>query len=148
MANRIIKLKGSKSVTHDVVSSPLSLFPLCDERGWLSAVLCQPSGSSDDHQSENLFFAWLLDLPASIDARDAAEAVLLVAESHASWLSASTDAIDDIGRQGVTNSRSSGDHGLKQELWQMLEKVIDQQSIEEPESLSGIISQVTKLDRE
>jgi len=142
MANRITKLRVKKRVTHDAGPSPLLLFPLCDERGWLSTVLCQPPAVSDDHQSENIFFAWLLDLPASIDARDAAQAVLLVAESHSSQLSVATDSIDDDDLQGC------GDAGLKQELWQMLEKVINECSIEEPESLSGIISQVTKLDRE
>ena len=146
MANKITKLRGKNSVTRDAGPSPLLLFPLCDERGWLSKVLCQSVVCSDEHRSENIFFAWLLDLPSSIAARDAAAAVLLVAESHSSSSPAAADQPAHDTLRSVTKFQNNGDPDLKQQLWQMLEKVIEERSIEEPESLSGIISQVSSLE--
>jgi len=148
MTDRITKLQGKNRLTRDALPSSLLLFPLCDERGCLSTVLCQPAASSDDQRSENIFFAWLLDLPATIDARDAAEAILLVAESLSPELPASAESSNGEALHGCTGSRGYNGPGLKQELRRMLEKVIEERSIEEPESLSGIISQVVKLDRE
>ena len=143
MTTRITKLRGKNSLTTDVGSPALVLFPLCDERGSLSAVLCEPSASCDEQLPENIFFAWLLDLPAAIDARDAATAILLVAE-HA----AATIQPEKHVSGSVADSQRSGDPDLKLELRRMLEKVIEERSIDEPETLSGIISQVSKLDRE
>ena len=143
MTTRITKLRGKNSLTTDVGSPALVLFPLCDERGSLSAVLCEPSTSCDEQLPENIFFAWLLDLPAAIDARDAATAILLVAE-HA----AATIQPEKHVSGSVADSQRSGDPDLKLELRRMLEKVIEERSIDEPETLSGIISQVSKLDRE
>ena len=147
MTTRITKLRGKNSLTTDVRSPALVLFPLCDERGSLSAVLCEPSTSSDEQLPENIFFAWLLDLPATIDARDAATAILLVAE-HAAVASAATIQPEKNVSDSVVDSQRSGDPDLKLELRRMLEKVIEERSIDEPETLSGIISQVSKLDRE
>ena len=143
MTTRITKLRGKNSLTTDVGSPALVLFPLCDERGSLSAVLCEPSTSCDEQLPENIFFAWLLDLPAAIDARDAATAILLVAE-HA----AATIQPEKHVSGSVADSQRSGDPDLKLELRRMLEKVIEERSIDEPETLSGIISQVSKPDRE
>jgi len=148
MTDRITKLKGKNSLTGDALPSSLLLFPLCDERGCLSTVLCQPSTSSDALRPENIFFAWLLDLPATIDARDAAEAILLVAESLSPELPAAAESSDGDVLRVCAGSRGYNGSGLKQELRRMLEKVIEERSIEEPESLSGIISQVINLDRE
>ena len=106
-------------------------------------MLCEPSASSDEQLPENIFFAWLLDLPAAIDARDAATAILLVAE-----YAAATIQPEKHVSGSVADSQRSGDPDLKLELRRMLEKVIEERSIDEPETLSGIISQVSKLDRE
>jgi len=150
MTDRITKPKGKNRLTRGALPSSLLLFPLCDERGCLSAVLCHPSASSDAQRSENIFFAWLLDLPASIDARDAAEAILLVAESLSPELPCAADGpdADAFSGYGCADARDYGGPGLKQELRRMLEKVIEERSIEEPESLSGIISQVINRDSE
>ena len=121
MTTRITKLRGKNSLTTDVGSPALVLFPLCDERGSLSAVLCEPSTSCDEQLPENIFFAWLLDLPAAIDARDAATAILLVAE-HA----AATIQPEKHVAGSVADSQRSGDPDLKLELRRMLEKVIEE----------------------
>ncbi len=56
------------------------LHPLCDRRGMISGLLltdaCEPQVDV-----ENLFFAWLLDLPASVDPGDAAGAIIAATRS-------------------------------------------------------------------
>lgn len=59
-------------------SAQLLLFPLCDARGCVSRALRAPHSESGEQGAENIFFAWLLDLPSGIDASAAADAVLLV----------------------------------------------------------------------
>ncbi len=55
----------------------LILFPLCDSRGLVSQLL-SANLAVPEQDAQNLFFAWLLDLPAEIDAAAAASAMLLV----------------------------------------------------------------------
>lgn len=75
--------------SRDKHSATLLLFPLCDTRGWVSRSLktsartpgfIQQQGVNEIEAqgAENVFFAWLLDLPAGIEASAAAEALLLV----------------------------------------------------------------------
>lgn len=50
------------------------LFPLCDRRGIISEIL-QSDDAQPSTEPESLFFAWLLDLPASVDPSAAANAI-------------------------------------------------------------------------
>jgi len=64
----------------DQTGAKILLFPLCDRRGIIRDMLlidcCEP-----DIEVENLFFAWLLDLPASVDPGEAAQAIFSVTRS-------------------------------------------------------------------
>jgi len=62
------------------VNSPtpanIVLFPLCDRRGLVSQMLRDADSAAALIEPENLFFAWLLDLPVDIDPAQAARAVI------------------------------------------------------------------------
>lgn len=62
--------------------SGLSLFPLCDSRGWLTDILLNDESEHRSLKAENLFFAWLLELPVGMDSALAARTLLDYAERH------------------------------------------------------------------
>ncbi len=60
----------------------LLLFPSCDERGWITDALSEGAGNYDEFNPENIFFAWLLELPVGMDSKKAARSLLCLAEVH------------------------------------------------------------------
>ncbi len=69
--------RSSEPLNPSCGPAQLILFPLCDSRGLVSQSLSANS-TVPEQEAQNLFFAWLLDLPAEIDAAAAASAMLLV----------------------------------------------------------------------
>ncbi len=120
----------------------LILFPLCDKRGWLTSALLGKTchaGIAHLHQSnpDSIFFAWLLDLPTTIDASSAARAILHVvaepvAEPDHSQAEATSCSSDDDKR--VFNRR----------LIHLLEKVVTDKSFYQAETLQTAIDQVIR----
>jgi len=63
----------------------LSLFPLCDHHGALREALRpvrQTGEPAVGTRVDAVLFAWMLSLPATVDAVEAAKAILLVAHSQ------------------------------------------------------------------
>lgn len=57
----------------------LLLFPGCDARGWVSDALTGGSWRYREHSADNVFFAWLLELPEGVDSKAAASTLLRLA---------------------------------------------------------------------
>lgn len=87
MKDRFESRRNNRTLGVALGPAQLILFPLCDSRGLITRSLTGAVPNADDHEAENAFFAWLLDLPAEIDAAAAARAMLLV----------SGVAVDDSG---------------------------------------------------
>jgi len=60
----------------DQTGAKILLFPLCDRRGMIRDLLL--TDVEPGIEVENLFFAWLLDLPATVDPGEAAQAIFTV----------------------------------------------------------------------
>ncbi len=116
----------------------LLLFPLCDKRGWLtSALLGKPCHASIKHlyqsNADSIFFAWLLDLPAQIDASSAAAAILKVVADP-------TRTTSDF----MLNEPDEGKYAFNRRLIHLLEKVVVDKSFYQAETLQSAIDQVVR----
>lgn len=72
-------MSSSNVTTDSPGKAAILLFPLCDRRGLISELLL--SDDAELHTDpENLFFAWLLDLPVSVDPAEAATAIFTASQ--------------------------------------------------------------------
>ncbi|MBX2823661.1 MAG: hypothetical protein KTR33_02960 [Gammaproteobacteria bacterium] len=93
-------------------SADIILFPLCDRRGLISELL-QSDDAQPQTEPESLFFAWLLDLPVSLDPAAAARAIF----------TASYRARVDMGKRHSATSRKGPSEELamvRRKLYQLL----------------------------
>ena len=122
------------------------LFPLCDTRGLLSTALQQCSHPSSVSQissrahcksrADNIFFAWLLDLPASVDPAAAARAILLVADSTV-----------PNTLKSVSSDNSDGDRfDFNDRLQHLLQTVIDDTPLYHADDLDSVLDEIRFSD--
>lgn len=102
----------------------LVLFPACDKRGWITDVLSGGAQKYCDHNAENIFFAWLLELPLGVDSKAAAVALLHFA--------AAGDATD----------------ALSVRLIELLQDLIADRPMARADTLEDLMQQVLPLEDE
>lgn len=107
------------------------LFPLCDSRGLISGCLTGKQQRAEDQQAENVFFAWLLDLPAEIDAAAAARAMFLV----------SGIAVDD---SGASAPKQELEEKFQRTLVGLLQRVITRDTLYDLPEKSALVDEIQK----
>jgi len=147
-------------------SARVLLFPLCDSRGMLSRMLQGQSNavvatqfSARAHsksRADSIFFAWLLDLPASVDPAAAANAILLVADQctqtcdRAAVIRANFGSIQQTAAGALTGVSSNGSdygrHEFNERLQHLLRTVINDTPLYQGDDLDSIIDEVRRAD--
>lgn len=153
---------GNSGKPPESESARVLLFPLCDSRGMLSTMLQEqpnevaaPQFSARAHsksRADSIFFAWLLDLPASVDPAAAANAILLVADQftktsdRAAAISSIQQAAASALKGVSSNDSDYGRHEFNERLLHLLQTVINDTPLYEADDLDSIIDEVRRAD--
>jgi len=157
---------GNSGKPPESESARVLLFPLCDSRGMLSTILQeQPNAVAapefsartlSKSRADSIFFAWLLDLPASVDPAAAANAILLVADQFtktsdsAAAIRLNFNSIQQAAA-GALKGVSSNDsdyrrHEFNERLLHLLQTVINDTPLYQADDLDSIIDEVRRAD--